>query len=221
MKHPGRHHHVPQIALAALLLFPIPLLAQGFSVAAGYGKVLGSVGDGQSDRGGLARIGVTLAARGALLWSVEGEVHRQNEHRIQATNDCLRPDASVGPCFFDSRWRDTGWSLGANLRIHGGAGGLRPYALVGLGVMSVRTRSTSVAVDELGNDLPNFSGTSRYNDDGLVVQLGGGVATHPAHSPLGFFVEARGSRFYHVYDGSPMGHWNPSLVVGVRTGGGR
>jgi hypothetical protein len=205
-------------SLLALLLAPaaLPLSAQRFSLGAGYTKMEGRIGDAQSDHGMIVRLGVDLVSRRHLTWSVEGGVERLNEIRRQSTTDCFLPGGGTGPCHFDSRNRDTGWSLGTTLRLAPAQGAVRPYALVGLGYLTVREHARQLVTDDGGVTLPNFTFDGHYNDQALQGHLGAGVTARPASWPVALFAEGRMTRLIHNYSGGLVGNWNPTVVVGVR-----
>lgn len=205
-------------SLFAMLLAPaaFPLSAQQLSLGAGYTKMEGRIGDSQSDHGMIVRLGVDLVSRRHLTWSVEGGVERLNEIRRQSTSDCFLPGGGTGQCHFDSRNRDTGWSLGTSLRLAPAEGSLRPYAVVGLGYLTVRERNRQVVTDDTGATLPNFTYDASFNDQALQGHLGAGVTARPASWPVALFAEGRMTRLIHNYSGGIVGNWNPTIVVGIR-----
>jgi hypothetical protein len=213
--------HMTTRFLTALLLFTmvgvgVPLGAQGLSVAAGITRMPGRLGDASSDRGAILRVGMGLKSGRHLSWSVEGSVERLNEQRRQFVQQCVLPGGAIGSCSFDTRSRDTGWSLGTTLRVAPWMGAVRPYALVGLGFLRVREHGRTVAVDGQGNTLDNFSYDGTYNDDALQGHLGAGVNGRPTGWPVTIFVEGRATRLLYSYSGGLYADWNPTVVVGVR-----
>ena len=205
-------------SLLLLLLMPaaVPAAAQQLSLGAGYTKMEGRIGDSQSDHGMIVRLGVDLVTRRYLTWGLEGGVERLNEVHRQSTTDCFLPGGGTGPCHFDSRNRDTGWSLGTTLRIAPAEGSVRPYALVGLGYLTVRERNRQVVTDDTGATLPNFTYDASFNDQALQGHLGAGVTARPASWPVALYAEGRMTRLIHNYSGGIVGNWNPTIVVGVR-----
>lgn len=204
------------LLFVALVASAAPLGAQRFSVAAGYTHMPGRLGDPASERGGIVRVGVALRSGRRFSWSVEGSVERLNEERRQFVQQCFLPSGAIGACSFDSRSRDTGWSVGTTLRVAPWDGTVRPYALVGLGLLRVREHTRTLAVDEQGNTLENFTydGTSTYS--ALQGHLGVGLASRPARWPVALFLEGRASQLIYSYSGGLYADWNPTLVVGVR-----
>ncbi len=205
-------------SLLLLALTPVTraLPAQQLSLGAGYTRMEGSIGDAQSDHGLAVRLGVDLVTRGSLVWGLEGAVERLNEVHRQSTTTCILPGGGTGPCHFDSRNRDTGWSLGTTLRLMPGTGPLRPYALVGLGFLTVRTHERQQVTDNAGTTLPNFSFDGRFSDQALQGHFGAGLTARPASWPVGLFAEGRMTRLIHNYSGGIVGNWNPTIVFGVR-----
>jgi hypothetical protein len=175
----------------------------------------GPIGDGQSDHGVLVRLGVDLVTRRHLTWSLEGGVERLNEVHRQSTTDCFLPGGGTGPCHFDSRNRDTGWSLGTTLRIATAEGSLRPYAVVGSATSRPRAQPASGHRRHRAT-LPNFTYDASFNDQALQGHLGAGVTARPASWPVALYAEGRMTRLIHNYSGGIVGNWNPTIVVGVR-----
>ena len=199
-----------------LLSAALPVSAQQLSLGAGYTKMEGRIGDSQSDHGMIVRLGVDLVTRRNLTWSLEGGVERLNEIHRQSTTDCFLPGGGTGPCHFDSRNRDTGWSLGTTLRMAPADGPVRPYALIGLGFLTVREHDRQLVTDENGATLPNFTFDASFNDQALQGHLGAGVTARPASWPVAIYAEGRMTRLIHNYSGGIVGNWNPTIVVGVR-----
>lgn len=205
-------------SLFALLLTPavLPLSAQQLSLGAGYTKMEGRLGDAQSDHGMVLRLGVDLVSRAHLTWALEGGVERLNEiHRASSTT-CILPGGATGPCHFDIRSRDTGFSLATTLRLAPSGGAVRPYALVGVGYLNVRQRERQQVTDDNGTTLPNFSFDGSYNDPALQGHLGAGITARPASWPLALYAEGRMTHLIHNYSGGIVGNWNPTIVFGVR-----
>ena len=143
-------------------------------------------------------------------------MERLNLVHRQSTTTCFRPGGGTGPCHFDSRNRDTGWSLGTTLRLSPGTGPVRPYALVGLGFLTVREHQRQVVTNDAGETLDNFSFDGSFNDHALQGHLGAGITTRPAGWPVALYAEGRMTRLIHNYSGGIVGNWNPTVVVGVR-----
>jgi hypothetical protein len=209
------------LRMALLLLCPLTiangqLVAQRLSVAAGVTRMPGRLGDAGSDHGAVLRIGVDLRSGRHFSWSLEGSVERLNELRRQFVQQCVLPGGPVRSCSFDSRSRDTGWSLGTTLRVAPWMGAVRPYALVGLGFLRVREHGRTVVVDDQGTTLDNFSYDGTFNDDALQGHLGVGVAGRPTRWPVALFLEGRATRLLYNYSGGLYADWNPTAVVGVR-----
>ncbi len=194
----------------------LPLSAQRISLGAGYTKMEGRLGDSQSDHGTVVRVGVDLLSRAHLSLALEGGMERLNEIHRQSSTTCFLPGGGTGPCHFDSRNRDTGWSLGTTLRFAPGSGPVRPYALVGLGYLTVREHEQQVVTDDNGDRLENFTFEGSFNDPALQGHLGAGVTARPTSWPVALFVEGRMTRLIHNYSGGIVGNWNPTVVVGVR-----
>lgn len=211
----------PTLTRGSLLLLALcsstrVLPAQQLSLGAGYTKMEGRIGDAQSDHGMIVRLGVDLVSRAHLTWGLEGAMERLNEIHRQSTTDCILPGGGTGPCHFDSRSRDTGWSLGTTLRVAPGAGPVRPYALVGVGFLTVREQERQQVTDDAGNILPNFTFDGSYNDQALQGHLGAGITARPANWPVALYAEGRMTRLIHNYSGGIVGNWNPTIVVGIR-----
>lgn len=222
MKHAdGEVPDVTTRPLASLLFLVIaasavPLGAQRLSAAAGYTHMPGRLGDPASERGAIVRVGVALRSGRRFSWSVEGSVERLNEERRLFVQQCFLPSGAIGACSFDSRSRDTGWSLGTTLRVAPWDGAVRPYALVGLGLLRVREHSRTLAVDDQGNTLENFTSVGMYNDDALQGHLGVGLTSRPARWPVALFAEGRATYLMYSYSGGLYADWNPTAVLGVR-----
>ncbi len=207
------------VLLVALALSPAAASAQRAGLALGYSSMPGRIGERDSDHGVALRLGVDLAGGSRLTWGLEGGVDRLNGVHRQYSTDCVLPGGAIGTCFFDERSRDTGWSLGTLLRLHAGPPRARPYLLVGLGLLTVRNHVRTEVVDGSGNPLPNFSSKGNYGDDALQGHLGAGVTLRPSGLPVGLTVEGRATRLINNYSGGFQGNWNPSITVGVKTGG--
>jgi hypothetical protein len=202
------------VLVVALTIQPVE--AQQVSLGAGYTEMPGRIGDSQSEHGLLVRLGVDLRSGERFTWGLEGAIERLNEARNQTTSSCIVPGGGTGTCRLDRRSRDTGWSLGTTLRISANDAPVRPYALVGLGLLTVRTWEQQVVTDAQGGALPNFSYEGTSSDAALQGHLGAGVTTRPASWPVGLYAEGRVTRLIHNYSGGLVANWNPTLVVGVR-----
>lgn len=216
-----KHATFVTLIRGSLLLLPLtalvgPLSAQRLSLGAGYTKMEGRLGDSESDHGVIVRLGVDLVTRAHLSLALEGGMERLNEIHRQSSTTCVLPGGGTGPCNFDIRSRDTGWSIGTTLRFSPGAGPVRPYALAGLGYLTVRQREKQLVTDGNGNTLPNFTFDGSYNDQALQGHLGAGVTAQPTSWPVALFAEGRMTRLIHNYSGGIVGNWNPTIVVGVR-----
>ncbi len=178
----------------------------------------GRIGDSQSDHGLAVRVGVDLIGRNRLTWRLEGGVDRLNEVRRQGQSACILPGGSTGTCYFKQRNRDTGWSFGTFLRFGVRPGGSGPYALAGLGVLTVRDRIRNEARDSTGTVLTNFSANGTSSDGALQGHLGAGFSIQPTGSRIGIGLEARSTGLLHFYSGGPQWNWSPTLLMVVRIG---
>jgi|CXWL01.1.fsa_nt_gi hypothetical protein len=206
-------------SLLLLALIPLggALPAQQLSLGAGYTKMDGRIGDSESDHGVIVRLGIDLVSRAHLSWSLEGGMERLNEVHRQSTTTCVfPPGGGTGQCHFDIRNRDTGWSLGTTLRIAPNEALVRPYALVGLGFLTVREHERQLVTDDNGATLPNFTFDASFNDQALQGHLGAGLTARPAKWPVALYAEGRMTRLIHNYSGGIVGNWNPTVVVGIR-----
>ncbi len=192
--------------------------AQRTSVAAGYTRMPGRLGDSQSDHGLAVRVGVDLLGRNHFTWGLEGGVDRLNEIRRQGQSVCILPGGSTGTCTFHQRNRDTGWSLGTFLRFTARPGRSGPYALAGLGVLTVRDRTWNEARDSTGTLLPNFSVNGTSSDGALQGHLGAGFVIQPAGSRIGIGFEGRATALLHNYSGGLQWDTSPTFLVVVRVG---
>jgi hypothetical protein len=193
-----------------------PAFAQRLGVSVGYSRVTGRIGSLDSNEGIAVRVGAELNPRSIVRFGVEAGMDRLNDHRRFAQTTCFHPAGGMATCYFNSRERDTGWSLAALLRAGPNAGQIRPYVLAGLGVLSTRTRSSATVTDSTGAHLPNFEFAGTSSDGALMAPLGGGVLFRPAGSPIAVGIEARITPILHNYSGGPMIEWSPSLVLSVR-----
>lgn len=192
--------------------------AQRISVAAGYTRMPGRLGDSQSDHGLAVRVGLDLLGRNHLTWRLEGGVDRLNEVRRQGQSVCILPGGSTGTCTFNQRNRDTGWSLGTFLRFTARPGRSGPYAVAGLGVLTIRDRLWNEARDSTGRVLSNFSVNGTSSDGALQGHLGVGFSIQPAGSRIGIGLEGRASPLLHFYSGGPQLNWSPTLLMVIRVG---
>ncbi len=192
--------------------------AQRISVAAGYTRMPGQLGNSQSDHGPAVRVGIDLLGQRRLTWRLEGGVDRLNEVRRQSQSVCILPGGSTGTCSFDQRNRDTGWSLGTFLRFTARPDRSGPYALAGLGVLTVRDRVWNEARDSTGTLLPNFSVNGTSSDGALQGHLGAGFAIHPPGSKIGIGLEGRATALLHNYSGGLQWNWSPTVLMVVRVG---
>lgn len=205
------------LALAALL--PTPAAAQRFGLAVGFVRMPGQIGNFDSDEGLALRLGAELNPKSVLRFGFEAGVDRLNQYRSFSQVSCLNPAGGTATCYFNSRSRDTGWSLSAILRAGPTTGSVRPYALLGVQLLSVRSKSSVVASDNTGARLPNFEYDAGTADGVLGAPLGAGLLFRPAGSPIGVSIEGRITPLLHSYSGGPALNWSPSLVLGVRWGG--
>ena len=207
------------ILLALATLASSTASAQRFGLSVGYSRIPGRIGDANSNEGIGVRAGFELNPGSVVRFGFEAGVDRLNENRRFTQTSCFHPAGGTATCYFDSRDRDTGLSLAAILRAGPNAGTVRPYALVGLQAMSVRTRGRSEVTDSTGAHLPNFEFDGTSTDGVLGAPLGLGVLFRPAGSPLGIGVEGRLTPMLHNYSGGMMIEWGPSLALTVRIGG--
>jgi hypothetical protein len=208
--------HMLLLALATLASSTAS--AQRFGLSVGYSRIPGPIGDATSDEGIGVRAGFELNPRSILRFGFEAGIDRLNESRRFSQTSCLHPAGGTATCSFDSRDRDTGLSIAAILRAGPNAGPVRPYALLGLEAMSVRTRGRQTVTDSTGAHLPNFEFDGTSTDGVLGAPLGLGVLFRPAGSPLGIGVEGRLTPMLHNYSGGMMIEWSPSLALAVRIG---
>jgi hypothetical protein len=206
------------LILLALATLASTASAQRFGFSVGYSRIPGRIGDANSNEGIGVRAGFELNPRSVVRFGFEAGIDRLNEHRRFTQTSCLHPAGGTATCSFDSRDRDTGLSLAAILRAGPNAGTVRPYALLGVEVMSVRTRGRSVVTDSTGAHLPNFEFDGTTTDGVLGAPLGLGVLFRPAGSPLGIGVEGRLTPMLHNYSGGMMIAWSKSLALAVRIG---
>lgn len=206
----------PLLGLA--LSLPLPAAAQRFGVAVGYSRMTGQIGSSQSDEGLAVRAGVDLNPGSVIRFGFEAGMERQNEARWTSQSACVLPGGGQGTCHFDSRERDTGWSLAALLRAGPRSGTLRPYALAGVQFLTVRTHGRAVVTDGSGAHLPNFEYDATYGDDALGTPLGAGLLVRPRGSPIAVMLEGRTTVLLHNYSGGMQLDWSPSLVLGIRFG---
>lgn len=202
--------------LALLLVSAAQLSAQRLSISGGYSSMPGRIGSRESDRGPLLRVGVDLRTASRLSWTIEGQMERHNESRRTSTSTCVLPGGGNGNCHFTSSDRDNTWSLGSVLRYEVASGAVRPYALAGVGMLWVRTKGSTVAVDDAGTVLTNFSYDGSSTDGAAQLHLGGGVSVRPEGFPVTVLVEARATRLLYNYSGGLQWGWNPTIVVGIR-----
>jgi hypothetical protein len=205
--------------LTALIVLTASLSTPGFAqrlgVSVGYSRMTGEIGSLASNEGIAVRVGAELNPRSIFRVGVEAGMDRHNEHSGSALISCLHPAGGTATCYFNSRERDTGWSLAAILRAGPNAGQIRPYVLVGLGFLSVRARSKSTATDSTGAHLTNFEFDGTRSESVYAAPLGGGVLFRPSGSPIGVGIEARMTPLLYSYDGGRIGV-SPSLVMIVR-----
>ncbi|HEU5219548.1 MAG TPA: outer membrane beta-barrel protein [Gemmatimonadales bacterium] len=206
------------LLLGLLASTPFDAAAQRLGLSVGYTKLPGSLGDSRSDEGIALRLGAELNPRSMLRFGFEAGMERLNEIRYGFTTSCIHPAGGTATCSFDSRYRDTAWSLAAILRAGPNAGPVRPYVLLGVGVLSVRTHTRSTTTDSTGAHLTNFEFNGTTSDGALAAPLGAGVLFRPAGSPFGLGLEGRVTPVLHNYSGGPVINWSPSLVLGVRFG---
>lgn len=206
--------------LAALILLAAslatPAFAQRLGVSVGYSRMNGPIGNEQSNEGIAVRVGAELNPRSTFRFGVEASLDRLNDSRRFTQTSCIHPAGGTATCYFNSQDRDTGWSFAATLRAGPKAGQVRPYILAGLGVLSVRTHSSSVASDSTGAHLTNFEFDGTHSDGALIAPLGAGLLFRPAGSPVGVGIEARMTPLLYGSDGGPWLSWNPSVALTVR-----
>lgn len=211
-----RKTHTILLALAALASSTASAQRLGLSV--GYSRIPGRIGDFNSNEGIGVRAGFELNPRSRFRFGFEAGMDRLNESRRFSETTCFHPAGGTATCHFDSRDRDIGLSIAAILRAGPNAGTVRPYALLGLEAMSVRTRSRQVVTDSTGAHLTNFEFEGTATDGVLGAPLGLGVLFRPAGSPVGIGVEGRLTPMLHNYSGGLMIEWSPSLALTVRFG---
>jgi hypothetical protein len=209
-----RKTHIILLALATLASSSAS--AQRLGVSVGYSRIPGQIGHYFSNEGIAVRAGAELNPGSIFRVGVEAGMDRLNESRQFSQISCLHPAGGTATCYFNSRNRDTGWSFAAILRAGPKSGRVRPYILAGLGVMSVRTRGSSMVTDSTGAHLTNFEFDGTSSDGALMAPLGAGVLFRPAGSPVGIGIEARLTPLLHNYSGGPMLEWSPSLALIVR-----
>lgn len=202
----------------SLCLGSVSLQAQSGMVGVGYSGKTRGLGDRDSDHGPALRVGFDLVAGRWLSWSLEGGLDRFNVVNRQYSDNCFLPGEIIGTCFFKTRDRDVGWSGGTVLRLHPARSALRPYGLVGLGLLHLRQHRKSDAADAAGNPLPNFIFEAAYSTDALQAHLGAGLSIRPAGWPVRGLVEARATRVFYNYSGGLQAGWNPIVLIGVQTG---
>jgi opacity protein-like surface antigen len=195
-----------------------PATAQRLGVSVGYSRMTGQIGSLESNEGITLRAGAELNPRSTIRFGVEAGMDRLNQNRQFTQTTCVHPAGGTATCYFNSRDRDTGWSLALTVRGGRKAGQVRPYILAGLGVLSVRTRSRFTATDSTGAHLTNFEFDGTHSDGALTAPLGAGVLFRPAGLPVGVGIEARMTPLLSGYDGGPLFSWNPSLALTVRFG---
>jgi hypothetical protein len=206
------------LLLALLALASSTASAQRLGLSVGYTRIPGRIGDANSNEGIGVRAGFELNPRSIFRFGFEAGMDRLNESRRFSQTSCLHPAGGTATCHFDSRDRDTGLSISAILRAGPNAGTVRPYALLGLEVMSVRTRGRAVVTDSTGAHLTNFEFDGTTTDGVLGAPLGLGVLFRPAGSPVGIGLEGRLTPMLHNYSGGLMIAWSPSLALAVRFG---
>ena len=211
-----RKTHTILLALATLACSTASAQRLGLSV--GYSRIPGRIGDANSNEGIGIRAGFELNPRSVLRFGFEAGFDRLNESRRFTQTSCFHPAGGTATCYFDSRDRDTGLSLAAILRAGPNAGTVRPYALLGLEAMSVRTRGRQIVTDSTGAHLTNFEFDGTTTDGVLGAPLGLGVLFRPAGSPLGIGVEGRLTPMLHNYSGGMMIEWGKSLALTVQIG---
>ena len=206
------------ILLALLALAPSTASAQRFGLSVGYTRIPGRIGYLFSNEGLGLRAGIELNPRSIVRFGFEAGIDRLNASGGFSQSTCVHPAGGTATCHFDSRNRDTGLSLSAILRAGPNGGTVRPYALVGLEAMSVRTRSSQVVTDSTGAHLTNFEFDGTTTDGALGAPLGLGVLFRPGGSPFGVGLEGRLTPMLHNYSGGMMIEWSPSLALTVRLG---
>jgi hypothetical protein len=206
--------------LTALILLTTalstPALAQRLGVSVGHSRITGRIGSLDSNEGTSLRVGAELNPGSLFRVGFEAGMDRLNEHRRFLQTTCFHPAGGTATCSSNSRDRDTGWSFALTLRAGPNAGRVRPYILAGLGVLSTRTRTSSVATDSTGAHLTNFEFEGTSSDGAFMAPLGGGVLFRPAGSPVGIGIEARLTPLLHNYSGGMMIEWSPSLALTMR-----
>ena len=207
---------------ALCLASPGPAAAQEIAVAAGYTSMPGRIGSDRSDHGLVVRAGAAVRAGSLVRIGIEGAIERLNLFYQHATGvDCTVPGGGVESCTFDLRNRDVGLSLAATVRLQSRTAPLAPYALVGVGFLSVRSSDRQDAWDAAGNPLPNYTSNGAFTDGALQTHMAAGVALRPVGFPVAVVLEARATRLFHNYSGGLQGDWNQSVLAGVRWERGR
>lgn len=206
------------ILLALATLASSSASAQRLGVSVGYSRMTGQIGNLDSSEGISVRVGAELNPGSTVRFGVEVGMDRLNENRRFTQTTCFHPAGGTATCYFNSRDRDTGWSLAATARVGPKQGQVRPYLLVGLGALSVRTRSSATATDSTGAHLTNFEFEGTHSDGAIMAPLGAGVLFRPAGSPIGVGLEGRLTPMLHNYSGGMMIEWSPSLALTVRFG---
>ncbi|MEO8224466.1 MAG: outer membrane beta-barrel protein [Gammaproteobacteria bacterium] len=204
------------IVLAAAL--PSAAAAQRLGVSVGYTRIPGRIGGFESNEGIAARVGFEFNPRSIARFGFEAGWERLNESRRLSQTVCIHPAGGTATCNTDSRQRDTGLSLAAILRAGPNGGTVRPYGLLGLEAMQVRTHDRDMTTDSTGAHLRNFEIDGVHTEGAFGVPLGAGVLFRSAGSPFAIQAEARLTPLIHNYSGGLMLDWSPSLTVGVRLG---
>jgi len=190
--------------------------AQELGLAVGYTSMPGRIGDARSDHGVVARVGVSIGAGRFLRLGLEGAAEQLNRATSSALTTCVLPGGGTGPCTVEEEDRDLGLSLSGVVRVQPPGRAVRPYALLGVGLLSVRTRIRQETRDAAGNLLSNLSIEGTFTDGALQGHGGVGAEFRPAGTRVGFTVEGRLTWLVHNYSGGLQANWNPSLAAGVR-----
>lgn len=193
-----------------------PGFAQRLGVSVGYSRMTGDIGSLDSNEGITVRVGAELNPGSMFRFGVEAGMDRYNKNRQLSPIPCEHPAGGTATCYFDSRDRDTGLSLAAIVRAGPNTGRVRPYVLAGLGVLGVRTGTSTLVSDSTGTRLPNFEHGGAHYFGAFIAPLGGGVMFRPAESPISVGLEARMTPLRYGHEGNHTISWSPSLVLSVR-----
>ena len=193
----------------------VPAAAQELSAAVGYVRVTGKLGEQNSTHGPALRLGISFPSGSHVIFSLEGGLDFLDEARYTASQTCVLPGGGTGQCFLDTRNRDVGRSLTGQVRFVLPGERASPYLLLGLGILSTRTREKSVVTDAQGNVLSNFSFAGHHNDDAIQGPIGAGVAFGARGARIRIVLEGRATPLLHNYSGGMQLDVSPSGTMGV------